>query len=148
MPLFIESVVLPRKSMKLCVCEPAKSHSCVRHSRYTLLIIAKLTSAAAAFCKLFIVEYLMHTGQVEQYEYLPVYFHLNFNWTSHVVIIIYAHELKSELLNRIRSGGLVINWYWWYWQRVQHYWGSRYEGVRVNCRCGPVHTCNPEKHIF
>lgn len=80
----------------------------VRHSRYTLLIIAKLTSAAAAFFNLFIVEYLMCTGQVEQYENLAVYFHLNFNWTSHVVIIIYAHELKSELLNRIRSGGWLL----------------------------------------
>lgn len=38
-PLFIEQVVQLRLSMKLCVCEPAKqskSHSSVRHSRYTL----------------------------------------------------------------------------------------------------------------
>lgn len=56
MPLFIEQVVLLRLSMKLCVCEPAKhskSHSCVRHSSYTLLSdnseATRESSSAAVF---------------------------------------------------------------------------------------------------
>lgn len=54
----------------------------------------------------------MRIKQVEQYKYLGAHFRLTFNWTSHVVQIVDAHESKAssvvELLARICSGGLLL----------------------------------------